>query len=809
MNENKQIILIVATAWGPKLGGINSFNRKFCIGIANYIKERKLDYKLVCVVMNCNKEESNDAWKYDIRLLELNDGEQKAEFTGEKYVVKLLNELPKSDEENVKYVILHDIKTGDLINYRDKFFQKATWIAIHHMHYEKYAHLLGYKNVDAKQKAIDDQFNLFSKVDKVFAVGPKLKEMMQNSLDEKATTISVIEIMPGIDFPEQNIINPNIEKKISGLSFGRVDIEHDPIKMSSLAVDGWVKATNKTRRNDKNYVMQVVGFDFSDDKDIKYCEMIEKKYSGKIKTLRYKTNQKEIDSILKNTTIAFMLSRHEGFGLTGWEAIGAGIPLILSKNTGVWKFLEAYGEGKFSKYILSIDMNEKKIADGKNPYTKKELDQVVNAIKKYFANPKFYHDLAREMRSELKEKYTWENTAKKFLEDVGVNFGVSKQKKKVYNEKEKELSIPDFANECVNNNHALILSHRTNIIEMKDAETYRLFRPFLNKFSFEKNNIINCNSGLNRTLLIFIIDFGGDYKDNFDEQALYNCLTLQSTLKAICLVPPFGQKRALHGDNVPTEIIRYHSHSINLETNEQEYFAHDLLLNVLSNRTVIIVKNYKNYIEGLESLYHKISTDVSKYRFEKLISNGVSLISCEDKNIPTIDLNSSYILMDYIPYLDHLSNDNKEKIEKECTNIRNETDRAFGLYATIKFDNFNENKLKHVDIYSINRQTQKCSKIKMHNKPYEEGDKRTLFNAEIEKSMRYVTMSAAYFLEKLYWKDEIRNKYWPDFQDRNNDFSGAYYAIEKIGFHHLTLPQFLNIPIMFPEIIDEIKKKNT
>ena len=43
---------------------------------------------------------------------------------------------------------------------------------------------------------------------------------------------------------------------------------------------------------------------------------------------------------LGRANIALMLSWHEGFGLTGWEAIAAQVPLIVGRQSGLYRLVD-------------------------------------------------------------------------------------------------------------------------------------------------------------------------------------------------------------------------------------------------------------------------------------------------------------------------------------------------------------------------------------------------------------------------------------------------------------------------------------
>lgn len=115
-----------------------------------------------------------------------------------------------------------------------------------------------------------------------------------------------------------------------------------------------------------------------------------------------------------------MLSWHEGFGLTGWEAVAGEVPLIIGRDTGLHQLLtETFGESFVNAYVRTIDVRGQ-ISDTANFLPEDERD-VCNAIIECTANLENARKAAAKLKRELKEKWvcTWENTAKQFLVGLG------------------------------------------------------------------------------------------------------------------------------------------------------------------------------------------------------------------------------------------------------------------------------------------------------------------------------------------------------------------------------------------------------
>jgi glycosyltransferase involved in cell wall biosynthesis len=58
-----------------------------------------------------------------------------------------------------------------------------------------------------------------------------------------------------------------------------------------------------------------------------------------LQSLPFTQDRDELFDELKAASVCIMPSWHEGFGLVAWEAIAAGVPLIVAVKSGVYKFL--------------------------------------------------------------------------------------------------------------------------------------------------------------------------------------------------------------------------------------------------------------------------------------------------------------------------------------------------------------------------------------------------------------------------------------------------------------------------------------
>lgn len=820
--KTKNIILFVATAWGPKHGGINSFNKTFCVELAKYIKQNKLDYEVYCIVYDINIEDYQEASKNDVTLINLHEKDEKSVFSGKEYGQRIYKELEKVNKlALVKYVILHDIITGDLFCHKNIFHSsEPKWAAIHHMHYNEYKHLDSYtKNLDKYEKIIS-QDELFTKVDFVFAVGPLLTEKLRDHLDSKnieRKSSEIIELIPGLQLETSNT-DPS--KRINGLVFGRLDTDHDRIKLSSLVMSAWVLIIPIKAVRMKNVAggrLKVVGFDYDNDADKQNLTKIQEEYSRYIDPFPFIDKKKTLNYMLADSTIAFMLSRHEGFGLTGWEAIGAKIPLIVTKNSGLWKLLE---NNHLEKYVCGIDLNDAYVP--KEPFTKDEVNIVAGAIDDYIGNYALWHKNADDLRNRIESKFTWENTSRTFLQKIGIlpeenkcvdiaaDDGINKihtmPRKPEETKDNKGMSISDFAKHCVQNTHALIISHRTKIIIPIDSDSpYHKMLEFLEKFTIQNQTITIEKSSLKRTLLIFVVDFYGDKLD--DEKALHNCLALQAFLKAIYLILTSGENKKFDAEaSNSREILRRHFGNISDSIPEDlTVFAEDrCLLRELTNRVVIIVKNCGKYMNDVCAKEKRFSSCVNNhshnlfYRVDNIPSD-TSPITLTNNSINQMfpDFSEHHILKSEKPPLDHIEDPLLSEVINTSTNIDKADNKAFGLFSTVRFEDISKGENANVECYFFNKSSGNAKILpldvrKTVNRKY------TLYDKGIRDSMAVTCLAACHYLHEEYWQnDEAKGTgaIWEYQGEKNIIYRASYEKLKAYNFSFFTLPQYLNFPL--------------
>lgn len=405
-------IIMLADAWGFKFGGINSFNYDFCFALAHVCKSQ---HKVFCVAPDVSKREIEEARNKKLQLINV----AKADLMDPCAIYQSLNLSAGCDQPLVW--VGHDVITGE-IALKCKEENGGISIVFHHMAYEEYYSILN-PDPEAARKKVVDQNKILRQADAVFAVGPVLFESAQDIRDQDE---NCFRIDPG--FAKNEHLRNHPLNKFHGVVFGRAERENTIIKQTQLAISALAKAYEDDNGHggrlfggNKKPRLSIIGYQKSELlEDVqKQIEVCYKKYTQAALSFapqHYTEDRSSLFAELKNYSFAMMLSSHEGFGLVGYEAIAAGVPVIISQSSGLFKFLQ---ENNLDGYVKSVA-----IEGSRNPlgFTEKDLENTVREIVELKTNYQTVFKQAKQLYEAItrNEKYSWESCAKSFLEKLNL-----------------------------------------------------------------------------------------------------------------------------------------------------------------------------------------------------------------------------------------------------------------------------------------------------------------------------------------------------------------------------------------------------
>lgn len=404
MSEKKQVIFI-SDQFGYRCGGSNTFNIELCFALRQIAAE---DVDLFSLVINCQE---ND------RIARL---EHKAEELSIKIVHQSILDREKGVSDNECQEIAmrlfgtasykgdliwigHDIFTGQHAIRLAEFIGGESIVCIH-TDYDTIEGLKGINNMGLIKER--NQRDIIRGADRIFAIGPRLLERVR-----EIRKTEIYELIPGMpSFDEGDIYNSR-----GIITYGRFEGNVAPIKQVQLAMAAFGRAV-AFMNNNKDYVLHIIGTTTKEDEA--RLRGIAERYAGRklsINFLKYTQEREQLYRYLKNNCAGLMLSLSEGFGMTGWEMISAGIPLILTKKSGLYDYLEERFGYTVNGMCIPVDLK----GSSDERLCEMDVEAVAEKIVTVFSNSKKLKEAARRLRIELQDE-TWHKTAESLAEVIHI-----------------------------------------------------------------------------------------------------------------------------------------------------------------------------------------------------------------------------------------------------------------------------------------------------------------------------------------------------------------------------------------------------
>ncbi|XP_015749493.1 PREDICTED: uncharacterized protein LOC107329298 [Acropora digitifera] len=325
-------VTILASEWGSSKGGLSTINRELAIQLAKFP-----DVEVSFFLPKCSHESKKEAQHHGISIVE---AERLAGYHEE---LDWLSFPPENLQIDV--VVGHGVKLGRQAQVIRKS-HKCKWVQVVHTDPEKLGMYKCYENPISKgEQKHSAEVELCQMSDLVVAVGPKLAEAFRKYLRWCQKDQNVFEFNPGV-FPDFSSVEQALDerKDHSVLIFGRGDDEDFKLKGFDIAARS-VTALPATH-------LVFVGAPEGKHSDVTK-RLLDSGISERRLTVRGFKDREALKREFCEADLVLMPSRTEGFGLTALEAMSAGLPVIVSKNSG---FGEALGLVPFgSSFVIDSE----------------------------------------------------------------------------------------------------------------------------------------------------------------------------------------------------------------------------------------------------------------------------------------------------------------------------------------------------------------------------------------------------------------------------------------------------------------------
>ncbi|MBV9928724.1 MAG: tetratricopeptide repeat protein [Acidobacteria bacterium] len=400
-----------ATQWGSKYGGINSFNTDLLTAFSIAYHKGS---QVICVVSNASEGELEEAAKAHVRLVPLPDVPATAAFgheDGEAGAKRLVSLGIECDPDRTVW-LGHDRITGAAAVAAAKA-KGGRSAVIHHMSYDHYESVA--EDSQSAERRSREQSNLFQSADIVLAVGPLLRDALMDLVKRSKTAHMLIPGLAEIDAQE-------VPKTFSAFLSGRLSDDAARIKQANLGIAAFATAQKEAResempdalRRQPKLVLRGVDFEGraaksasgdTSDPETELKRLAAELAGGivNLHALPYTYDRRRLYEELSRSSVALMPSWHEGFGLVGWEAIAAGVPLILTKSSGVYQLLEERWPGAEVGSVYPIDVRGSVDAPF---YHDDDLKATVARLKEIAKDPGKARQRASRLKNDMGE-VTW------------------------------------------------------------------------------------------------------------------------------------------------------------------------------------------------------------------------------------------------------------------------------------------------------------------------------------------------------------------------------------------------------------------
>ena len=319
-------VVLLASEWSSKRGGISTFNRELAIQLAQNPK-----VAVSVFLPECDQTERDTAKSNSITLV------QAEHRPGIDKMLWLCH--PPKDLE-IDFVIGHGVVLGRQAQIiRDN--RECKWVQFVHTDPEELGMFKDYPDAVPKgEEKHQTEVKLCEIADFVVAVGPKLAEAYRSYLRYCEKDQDVFELTPGIFSEFSNVVQSKNEGGIFRvLSFGRGDAEDFILKGFDIAA----KAVAKV--NDSHLIFVGATSKKQDEvaARLKECNLP----ASRLRVRAYMEIRDDLKKLFSSVDLAIMPSRTEGFGLAALEALSAGLPILVSGNSGFGKALAevTFGSG--------------------------------------------------------------------------------------------------------------------------------------------------------------------------------------------------------------------------------------------------------------------------------------------------------------------------------------------------------------------------------------------------------------------------------------------------------------------------------
>ena len=327
-------VTILASEWRSSNGGLSTINRELAIQLAKFP-----EVEITFFLPKCSQEDKKVALDHKVEIVEATPmpGFEKLDWLC----------FPPKDLQ-IDIIVGHGVKLGKQAQVI-KDLKTCKWFQVVHTDPEELGMFKNFSNpISEGEEKHKTEVELCKMADHVVGVGPKLSDAFRSYLRGCKKDDHVLDFTPGV-LEEFEAVNqdPSERQQRSVLVFGRGDVDDFELKGFDIAGKA-IAALQDTR-------LMFVGAS-----DGKHEEIAKRLIDCGVPASRLRVrgfarqDRESLKRLFQEVDLAVMPSRTEGFGLTGLEAMSAGLPVLVSRNSGFGEALRSAAFG--SSFVIDSEV---------------------------------------------------------------------------------------------------------------------------------------------------------------------------------------------------------------------------------------------------------------------------------------------------------------------------------------------------------------------------------------------------------------------------------------------------------------------
>ena len=331
--SRKVKVTILASEWGSSNGGLSTINRELAIQLAKFP-----EVEITFFLPKCSQEDKNVALDHKVKIVEATP-------------LPCFEQLDwlcfPPDDLEIDIVVGHGVKLGKQAQVIKKS-KRCKWVQMVHTDPEELGMFKRYyRPISKGAEKHKNEVELCEMADRVVGVGPKLSEAYRSYLSGCNKDGNIFELTPGVfeKFKTVKQVRRSDRRQRRVLVFGRGDVEDFKLKGFDIAGKA-IAALQDTR-------LVFVGAPAG---KLEETAKRFKKYgvpASRLTVKEFVGDRESLKSLLLQADLVVMPSRTEGFGLTGLEAMSAGLPVLVSRNSGFGEALRSAAFG--SAFVIESE----------------------------------------------------------------------------------------------------------------------------------------------------------------------------------------------------------------------------------------------------------------------------------------------------------------------------------------------------------------------------------------------------------------------------------------------------------------------